>query len=178
MSTHPLVGIADIPTSIPGKREGRIPLVLEAMDRMKEAVGGSTALYGLVTGPFTLASHLRGTDLFMDMILDPDYVHALLEYSFEVGRVMAGYYIEAGMDVIAAVDPHGVPDLSRSFQPVPRGPVQGPILVHKGSGSPVVLLRLRQCVQEHRAHVPHGSRLHLGRREHQTWPRRRDHRPL
>lgn len=105
VSTHPLVGIADIPTSIPGKREGRIPLVLEAMDRMKEAVGGSTALYGLVTGPFTLASHLRGTDLFMDMILDPDYVHALLEYSFEVGRVMAGYYIEAGMDVIAAVDP-------------------------------------------------------------------------
>jgi uroporphyrinogen decarboxylase len=105
VSTHPLAGIPDIPTHIPGKDEARIPLALEAMRRMKEAVGSTTALYGLITGPFTLASHLRGTDLFMDMILDPEYTHRILEYAFEVERVVAGYYIEAGMDVIAAVDP-------------------------------------------------------------------------
>jgi len=105
VSNHPLAGSAAIPTRIPGRGEARIGMAIEAMRRMKAAVGETTALYGLVTGPFTLASHLRGTDLFMDMILDPPYVHALLEYCFEVERVVAGYYIEAGMDVIAAVDP-------------------------------------------------------------------------
>jgi uroporphyrinogen decarboxylase len=80
-------------------------MALEAMRRMKTAVGAGTALYGLVAGPFTLASHLRGTDLFMDMILDPDYVHRLLAYCFKVERAVAGYYMETGMDVIAAVDP-------------------------------------------------------------------------
>jgi uroporphyrinogen decarboxylase len=80
-------------------------MAIEAMRRMKAAVGEETALYGLVAGPFTLASHLRGTELFMDMILDPDYVHALFEYAFKVESAVAGYYIDAGMDVIAAVDP-------------------------------------------------------------------------
>jgi len=32
------------------------------------------ALYGLVTGPFTLALHLLGTDIFMNMFDAPDYV--------------------------------------------------------------------------------------------------------
>jgi uroporphyrinogen decarboxylase len=109
VSSHPLAGPpaedAGVPSRIPGVGEARIPMALEAMRRMKAAVGNTTALYGLITGPFTLASHLRGTDLFMDMILDPEYVHRLLEYCFEVERVVAGYYIEAGMDVIAAVDP-------------------------------------------------------------------------
>ncbi len=105
VSSHPLAGIASIPTRIPAAREGRIPFAMEAMRRMKAAVGSDTALYGLIAGPFTLASHLRGTDLFMDMILDPDYVHSLLAYCFEVERAVAGYYIETGMDVIAAVDP-------------------------------------------------------------------------
>ena len=39
-------------------------LVLDVMRRMKAAVGDTTALYGLICGPFTLASHLRGNDIF------------------------------------------------------------------------------------------------------------------
>jgi uroporphyrinogen decarboxylase len=102
---HPLAGAAEIPSRMPGPGDGRIGMTLEAMGEMKDRVGPTTALYGLVTGPFTLASHLRGTDLFLDMILKPDYVRGLLEYCFEVERTVAGYYIAAGMDVIAAVDP-------------------------------------------------------------------------
>jgi uroporphyrinogen decarboxylase len=106
---HPLADIeqdiAMLPRKIPAREDGRLPVVLDAMRRMKTKVGGRTALYGLVTGPFTLASHLRGTDIFLDLIMNPDYAHALLEYCLEVARVVAGYYIEAGMDVIAAVDP-------------------------------------------------------------------------
>lgn len=91
--------------TVPGPNDGRIPLVCEAMRRVKKEIGNETALYGLITGPFTLASHLRGSDIFMDMFDDDEYVHDLLEYCNKVAFKMADYFIEAGMDVIAVVDP-------------------------------------------------------------------------
>jgi len=91
--------------TIPGPNDGRIPLICRAMRRVKEAVGDSTALYGLITGPFTLASHLRGSNIFMDMFDDDEYVQDLLAYCNKVACKMADYYIDAGMDVIAVVDP-------------------------------------------------------------------------
>lgn len=105
VSSHPLAETTEIPTKIPGTQEGRVPLALKAMRAMSKAVGGKTALYGLITGPFTLASHLRGTEIFLDMMTDADYVHKLLDYTRRVAEAMASYYVEAGMDVIAVVDP-------------------------------------------------------------------------
>ena len=105
VSSHPLSDTTDIPEHIPGRDEGRIPLALEAMEAMKKEIGETTALYGLITGPFTLASHLRGTNIFMDMIMNPDYVAGLLEYCSDVANSISTYYIDAGMDVIAVVDP-------------------------------------------------------------------------
>jgi uroporphyrinogen decarboxylase len=90
---------------LPQKNEGRLPLILDVMRRMKNAVGDHTALYGLVTGPLTLASHLRGTEIFMDMMDYPEYVQSLLAYCADVAKTMSAYYIEAGMDVIGVVDP-------------------------------------------------------------------------
>ena len=75
------------------------------MRRMKEAVGETTALYGLVCGPFTLASHLRGNNLFTDMYDFEDEVAELFDFCKKVCMRMADYYLEAGMDVIAVVDP-------------------------------------------------------------------------
>jgi uroporphyrinogen decarboxylase len=105
VSSHPLANTAEIPTLVPGPDEGRLAMELEAIRRMKREVGETTALYGLITGPFTLASHLRGTNLFMDMILDPDYVTKVMSYTLEIGTRFAAYMIEAGADVIAVVDP-------------------------------------------------------------------------
>ena len=42
-------------------RAGRFPLILEATRRLKKEIGESVALYGLITGPLTLAMHLRAT---------------------------------------------------------------------------------------------------------------------
>ena len=66
VSSHSLAMTRDIPCKclIPSKKDGRIPLVLDAMKEVKEKIGGDTALYGLITGPFTLASHLRGQEFF------------------------------------------------------------------------------------------------------------------
>lgn len=105
VSSHPLAEITTIPTRIPGPTEGRLGVELEATRRLKEMIGATTALYGVCTGPFTLASHLRGTEIFMDLILEPEYVHALLAYATTVVQAVCSYLIEAGIDVVAVTDP-------------------------------------------------------------------------
>ena len=103
--THPLQASMEIPTKLPEITDGRLPLVLQTMRTMHERVGDHTALYGLITGPLTLASHLRGTEIFMDMFDHPDYLIELLTYCTNVSRRMSDLYIDAGMHVIAVVDP-------------------------------------------------------------------------
>ena len=111
VSDHPLDGSDEEPPEvpcnckIPAKTAGRIPYVLEVMRRMKEAVGRTTALYGLICGPFTLASHLRGNNLFTDMYDFEEETAGLIGFCSRVCCRMADYYLEAGMDVIAVVDP-------------------------------------------------------------------------
>ncbi|MCE5342731.1 MAG: uroporphyrinogen decarboxylase [Eubacteriales bacterium] len=107
VKTHPLADTMTVPCrcTLPTEEDGRIPMVLRTMRRMQEAVGDTTLLYGLICGPFTLASHLRGNDLFMDMFDDEEYVNELLAYCTACCKRMAGYYVAAGMDVIAVVDP-------------------------------------------------------------------------
>lgn len=102
--SHPLAGELVLPTQKLQKTDGRIPMILDVMRRFK-AAHPEIAMYGLVCGPFTLASHLRGTDIFMDMYDDEDAVKALVNYCEEVVSDLASFYIEAGCDVIAAVDP-------------------------------------------------------------------------
>ncbi len=80
-------------------------MILATMQRLKAEVGEHTALYGLITGPFTLASHLRGTEVFMDLVEQPEFVSGLLAYTTQVAKQVAAYFIEAGMDIIAVVDP-------------------------------------------------------------------------
>ncbi len=105
--SHPFKDTNDMPCKclIPTPESGRLPMILDVMRRVKAAIGEEVALYGLICGPFTLASHLRGTDIFMDMVRDEEYVKNLVEFCTEVSCAMSAMYIEAGMDVIAVVDP-------------------------------------------------------------------------
>lgn len=107
VKSHPLSGEKKIPClcEIPNEESGRLPMILSSMRRIKAEIGDEVALYGLICGPFTLASHLRGTDIFMDMVQDPKYVKDLVDYCAQVSIAMSKMYIEAGMDVIAVVDP-------------------------------------------------------------------------
>lgn len=86
------------------ENSGRIPEILKAIRSLKQEAK-YVALYGLVTGPFTLALHLQGTDIFMDMYDQPDKVKELMVFSNEIARQMARMYIKAGCEVIAMVDP-------------------------------------------------------------------------
>jgi uroporphyrinogen decarboxylase len=100
---HPLAGGGEPRAFDP--TAGRVPLAVEAIARLEAAVGDRTAVFGLLCGPFTLASHLRGTDLFLDMFDDEAYVDALLAHTTDVALRMADLYVDAGADVVAAVDP-------------------------------------------------------------------------
>ncbi len=107
VKSHPYEEGKSLPCvcKLPDENSGRMPMILDATRRVKEAIGDDTALYGLICGPFTLASHLRGTNIFMDMMMEPEYTKDLLDFCGQVAIRMAGMYIDAGVDVIAVVDP-------------------------------------------------------------------------
>ncbi|WP_372933598.1 uroporphyrinogen decarboxylase family protein [Mariniphaga sediminis] len=103
--SHPLAeGKKRSDLKIPGADDGRIPVCLEATKILREKYP-DIALYGLITGPFTLALHLLGTDIFMKLFEAPEEVNEVMEFCTQVGQKMAEYYMDAGCDVIAVVDP-------------------------------------------------------------------------
>ncbi len=89
---------------VPGPDKARVAVVLDTARRMRKA-HPDIALYGLITGPFTLALHLLGTDIFMKMFDQADYVGRLMQFCTDVCKAMSKYYIDAGCDIIAMVDP-------------------------------------------------------------------------
>lgn len=107
VASHPLAETEEMLCDCkqPEADKGRLPMILDVMKRVKASVGDDTALYGLICGPFTLASHLRGNELFMDMILNEEYVKNLMEFTTTTALKMVDMYIDAGMDIIAVVDP-------------------------------------------------------------------------
>ncbi|MBA7583516.1 hypothetical protein ES708_25465 [subsurface metagenome] len=65
--SHPLISEKNLNNlTIPGPSDGRIGEVMKAC-RQSSKNHPDIALYGLVTGPFTLALHLLGTDIFIKM---------------------------------------------------------------------------------------------------------------
>lgn len=103
--SHPLSdGSALSSLRLPEKTDGRIPLVLDATTELRKKYP-DLGLYGLITGPFTLALHLLGTDIFMKLYDDPEYVHQLMDFCSKVGIRYSEFLVDSGCDVIAIVDP-------------------------------------------------------------------------
>lgn len=108
VTTHPLEG--DDNWSVEQLPEldltaGRFPLVFDAVEKAKAEMGEDTALYGLICGPFTLALHLLGNDIFLEMFDEEEKVEALVMQCAEYGKQVAKAYLDHGCDVIAVVDP-------------------------------------------------------------------------
>jgi uroporphyrinogen decarboxylase len=105
VQSHPLSNgrkLEDL--KIPGPDEGRIKTVLAVASRLCKA-NPDVAFYGLVTGPFTLALHLMGTDIFMKMFDDANYVRKVMGFCRDVCCAMADYFIDAGCEFVGMVDP-------------------------------------------------------------------------
>lgn len=105
VSSHPLLeGISIDDLKVPCSCEGRIPTVMEATRKLREQ-HPDIALYGLITGPFTLALHLLGTDIFTQMMMEPEKIPSLMRFTTDVAKMMSEKYVESGADIIAIVDP-------------------------------------------------------------------------
>ena len=103
--SHPWEKITEIPKLEFNSQMGRLPLLIETTKALKQAVGDSTAIFGLFTGPLTLASHLRGTQLYLDMIRNKDLAVQIFSFCTKIAIKMIDIQIEAGADVISLVDP-------------------------------------------------------------------------
>lgn len=84
---------------------GRVPLSLEVARRLKDDIGNDVALIGLVCGPFTLALHLAGAGFLTGMIENPETAGEVLSFTAGIARKYAGWYLDAGTDAVALVDP-------------------------------------------------------------------------
>jgi len=103
--SHPLSeGVLLSALKVPSAKDGRIPIVLETT-RTLRAQHPEIALYGLITGPFTLALHLLGTEIFMKLFEDPEYVMEVMDFCTKVAVGYSEMLLDAGCDVIAVVDP-------------------------------------------------------------------------
>jgi len=103
--SHPLSeGVELKSLSLPEKTDGRIMVVLEAASILRKKYP-DLALYGLITGPFTLALHLLGSDIFMKMFEEPEYIAEVMGFCTQVGIRHSEMLMESGCDVIAVVDP-------------------------------------------------------------------------
>ena len=103
--SHPLssgMSLGDL--KVPSVSDGRISMVMEACRKCSKN-HPDIALYGLITGPFTLALHLLGTDIFIRMFEDAQYIHELMNFAKKVGIFMADQYIKNGCDIVSMVDP-------------------------------------------------------------------------
>lgn len=106
VASHPARSCVDVIQMDPVNLEaGRLPIVGEATRRLANAFGDSLAVYGLICGPFTLLSHLRGSELFLDMLMDPEGTLAAVNWCADRAIEVARFYLGNGADVVAIVDP-------------------------------------------------------------------------
>jgi uroporphyrinogen decarboxylase len=79
------------------RKDGNLPHHLEAMKRAFEAVGSEVIVNGALTGPFTTASFLIGTETLVRLILkNPAAAHALCEAAFESTLAYAEAILDTG----------------------------------------------------------------------------------
>lgn len=94
-------------------RDGRMPVYLEAIGRIKDQVGSEAAIRSPGTGPFSLAGHLMGTEEFLMCLAvasnDPDSEEAaamkhLMELTSDALIAFLSAAVKAGADVVVNGD--------------------------------------------------------------------------
>jgi uroporphyrinogen decarboxylase len=106
VTSHPLsdgATIADLDISNFDKR-GRIPAVLEATERLKIIKGKEVAIIGFITGPLTLAKHLKGTSFEADWSQKPEDALKVISTAGTIGLKLCRLYCELGVDAVVIAE--------------------------------------------------------------------------
>ena len=87
-------------------KDGRLPLILEGITRLKELCSNEIPVIGYVQGPFRHAAMLRGTELLMrEVFKDKENVRKLLDIALDSLIVWGTAVAHAGADIIMISDP-------------------------------------------------------------------------
>lgn len=82
------------------EKDGRIPIILEGMRKVKEALGDKVPVSGTVTGPFTIAAMVLGTEkLLIGTIRQPEKVHQLMQLIVENNNKVIQRMIDMGVGI-------------------------------------------------------------------------------
>lgn len=96
---------------------GRIPIVLEAIDKLKDKYGDTLPIIVGMTGPFTLTGHLLGVEnLVRLMKIRPEEIETALDNSLDACMDYAEAISEAGPDIICVAEPTAAPELIDPLQ--------------------------------------------------------------
>ena len=97
--------------------KGRIPVVLEAIKKLKDKYGDTLPIIVGITGPFTLTGHLLGVEkLVRYMRTRPNEVESALDEALDVSIEYANAIADAGPDIICVADPTSAPELIDPLQ--------------------------------------------------------------
>jgi uroporphyrinogen decarboxylase len=82
-------------------RDGRMPLMIEAAARLQRERGRDIIVRGALTGPFSLACALAGTEeVLVATLEDPGFVHGLIARSARIAVDFGRAFIEKGVEPV------------------------------------------------------------------------------
>ncbi len=83
------------------QKDGRMPMYLEALRRLRAEFGDTALVVGRVACPFTSVTLTFGmSEIMMCIVSDPDFIHEANEFFVEAQTVLAGAMLEAGAHAI------------------------------------------------------------------------------
>ena len=106
VTSHPLsegAAIGDLDFSDLEKR-GRLPVVLEATKRLNIIKGKEVAIIGMITGPLTLAKHLKGESFIDSPNQDIDEAADIISTAGSISLKMCRIYCELGVDAVVIAE--------------------------------------------------------------------------
>jgi [methyl-Co(III) methanol-specific corrinoid protein]:coenzyme M methyltransferase len=138
-----------IPEDLGG--QGRVPMLKEAIRRLKDDVGGEVAVGSYVLGPYTLAGQVMDlNELLKNSVKKPDEVDKILRALSKAITIIAKELKDAGADYITVREMGAPADVisPRMFKSMVLGPltetiemIDGPIILHIcGNTNPIVEL--------------------------------------
>lgn len=106
---------------------GRVPVILDALEKIKDEVDNEVAIASLVLGPFTVLGYLISTEKLMRMtIRQPDLIDELIGPIADILIEYGNAQYEAGSDAVEVGDPLAAPDLipPQMFDDIAKPPLQ------------------------------------------------------
>ncbi len=93
--------------NVPEPTEGIMGQILEASKIVKEKVGNDIPIIVGVTGPFTIAGHIRGVERMMkELISNPQAIHTIEDITSQAVVTFSNALHKNGADIIALIEPN------------------------------------------------------------------------